>query len=532
VIRVKNIIFFLIVPLALHLKASRASKLDSLVNLWNVSSALDTNRFALAINISQYYNENNNDSGLVYINDAIKSLMSLKLNSQILKLWNSRLLAAKAWSLRIAGRENEALKASWEAIRIAIQINDDKMASEFLNDLGVYFLDNAKHGLANTYFSLAYTLRKKVQDYGGMSISLNNLAFLLQQQGNIVKALDYYHESLRIREKYLNKKNDLDGLQNYATTLLNVSSIYLSQNDVTNAKEYCLRGQKAYEQVRNVRGIGQCLNTLGVIEQKRKNYDESLRYFRQGYIYHLEAGYKKGAANTLVNIGFIFHKKNQLDSALTYYIKGLALKDEMSDFLGRVHVYINISRVYWMQNNLQTALKFALKSHALALEQSNPENIRESSSLLYMIYKKMKQPTEALAMHELFIRMRDSIQNVATNKGVYKSEVNYEYDKKAFNDSLRALEEEMAIINKLEKEKSTRQMLFVGIILVGCFAFFAINRLRVISRQKKLIEEQKQIVENKQKEILDSILYAQRIQGVLMTNDKYIDKTLRRLNNS
>jgi hypothetical protein len=38
------------------------------------------------------------------------------------------------------------------------------------------------------------------------------------------------------------------------------------------------------------------------------------------------------------------------------------------------------------------------------------------------------------------------------------------------------------------------------------------------------------LVEEKQKEILDSINYAKRIQMALLPNEKYIDKSLNRLN--
>jgi len=50
----------------------------------------------------------------------------------------------------------------------------------------------------------------------------------------------------------------------------------------------------------------------------------------------------------------------------------------------------------------------------------------------------------------------------------------------------------------------------------------------ILSRKKE-VEEQKNLVEEKQKEILDSIHYAKRIQTALLPNNKYIDKNLNRL---
>ena len=51
------------------------------------------------------------------------------------------------------------------------------------------------------------------------------------------------------------------------------------------------------------------------------------------------------------------------------------------------------------------------------------------------------------------------------------------------------------------------------------------------TKQKTNVEinKQKDVIEAKQKEILDSIHYAKRIQNVLMTSEKYIGKNLDKL---
>lgn len=520
---------FFLFHFLIALLAGSQTRIDSLLQQFNSLDVNDTSRIKTALLINEYYEGLDSDSGKIYIEKIISEIENFKLSPNLKDKWKAKLLVGKASLFWAENKQRESLSLKMEAIKLLQKNNDLFEVAAIVNEQGVLYVDNSNHEFASRFLKIARILRQLINDYDGLATSLNNLAFCYQQQGNIVQSLDYYHECLRIREIYINKSGDKKALESYAIALNNTSSIYLNQADLKLALEYCAKAKDVYEQIKNIKGVGQCLNTMGVIEQRKKNYPEALKYFREGLKYHREAGYKKGIANTIVNIGFIFHRQNQLDSALSYYITGLSLKDEMNDFLGRVHVYINISRVYLMQNNLPTALKFALKSHEIALRQSNPENIRESSSLLYLIYKKLKNTEQALAMHELYIQMRDSLHNDDISKNAYRSELNYVYDKKAFNDSLNSREEKMNMKNKLEKEKSTRIVLFSGIILIGLFAFFAVNRLRLTSRQKKLIEEQKQVVESKQKEILDSIAYAQRIQGVLMTSEKYIERCLKSL---
>ena len=52
---------------------------------------------------------------------------------------------------------------------------------------------------------------------------------------------------------------------------------------------------------------------------------------------------------------------------------------------------------------------------------------------------------------------------------------------------------------------------------------------RLLSQKNREIEAQKKVVEEHQKEILDSIHYASRIQRALITSERYIDKSLRKL---
>jgi hypothetical protein len=68
------------------------------------------------------------------------------------------------------------------------------------------------------------------------------------------------------------------------------------------------------------------------------------------------------------------------------------------------------------------------------------------------------------------------------------------------------------------------------------FAVYILRSLNITRKQKAIIElkeketaEQKHLIEEKQKEIIDSITYARRIQRALITNEKYIDKSLNKL---
>ena len=67
--------------------------------------------------------------------------------------------------------------------------------------------------------------------------------------------------------------------------------------------------------------------------------------------------------------------------------------------------------------------------------------------------------------------------------------------------------------------------LFV-LALVGVFSFLLYKRFKLTEKQKQLIEKQKHIVDEKQKEIIDSITYAKRLQLAILPPSNLINKHL------
>ena len=64
------------------------------------------------------------------------------------------------------------------------------------------------------------------------------------------------------------------------------------------------------------------------------------------------------------------------------------------------------------------------------------------------------------------------------------------------------------------------------IFSVFIFKAFKISKQKnvIISTQKQEVEKQKHFIEEKQKEIVDSINYAKQIQNTLLANDEIITK--------
>jgi tetratricopeptide (TPR) repeat protein len=272
--------------------------------------------------------------------------------------------------------------------------------------------------------------------------------------------------------------------------------------------------------------------------------EKAMEYYNKSLKIAEEIEDKGGIAQALNNIGVLFFNKLDNNRALEFYEKSFKLREEIADKEGIANSLGNIGRVYLLQKNYPKALEFGERSMKLSRELGFPENIKNTAMHFYNVYNATGNYKLAFENYELYIQMRDSIVNEATKKASIKNQLKYEYEKRAAADSVKNVEAQKvkdaqlhAQAASLKQEKTQRYALYGGLVLVAGFLIFVINRFRITNKQKKIIEEQKVVVDQafeklheKNKEVLDSIRYAKRIQVALLSNEKYIERVLRKLN--
>lgn len=122
--------------------------------------------------------------------------------------------------------------------------------------------------------------------------------------------------------------------------------------------------------------------------------------------------------------------------------------------------------------------------------------------------------------------MKDSIRTEESNRASYKLQTKYEFEKQQAVKDAEHNKQMEVIAERGKKQKVITYSIALGSLLLLVFFIFIYNRLQITKRQKSIIEEQKQLVEEKQKEILDSINYAKRIQAAILPSDRVIKQFL------
>mgnify|MGYP005990066665 FL=1 len=240
-----------------------------------------------------------------------------------------------------------------------------------------------------------------------------------------------------------------------------------------------------------------------------------------------------GIALSLNHIGEIFEVNNDLESARANYEKALVILEEKGNKRWTSFVLRDLSDLLLKLNEVGLAEQYAKKSLKLSKELGYPANISNSAKTLSKINKLHHNYKEALELYELHTLMKDSMLNEDLVNKTKKQELKYEFEKnQAIKDAEHKKDLEISS-EKEQKQKTISYGIAIVLILVVLLLGIIFNRLKITKKQKQVIEQQKQIVETaktqleeKNKEVMDSINYAKRIQDALLKSEEHKSKHL------
>lgn len=373
----------------------------------------------------------------------------------------------------LRGNLEEAIEYYEESYELSEKIDYKKGAANALNNVGMVYIDKGDYPTGIEKYLKSLSIKEEIGDEQGIANSLNNLGSLYEDLGDYEKAIEYHQKSL-------SKSNQLNFKQGMARSYHNVGSIYLNQKKLNDALTYFEKSLKIEEELKNKSGIASSLNSIG-------------------NIYELNEDYEK---------------------AISYYNQSLLLRKQNDDQQGIASSLNNLASINFELNNINKAHDYAKQAHKIAKEIGVLLAIKSSAKVLYSTYKTQGKTAKSLEMLELFLSLKDSIENEKAVQEVFRREFQYDFEKKqAIQDEKHKAElEKRKLIAQKEEEKKNTIIAAVsgGLLLLVVFSLFIYNRFRITKKQKSIIESQKEIVEKKNKEITDSINYAKRIQDAIL----------------
>ncbi len=398
-------------------------------------------------------------------------------------------------------------------------------------------------GLANEYKNnnadTAIILCKQAE---GLSLKIGYINGIANSQhlagwcnyfkGDYPEALELFFKALALWEKR-SKNADSTLLKMIAEKkselFNNTGSVYFEMGQIEKALSYYTKGLESAESFNIKEQMVTSIGNIGIFYDQIGDYRKAMAFYKRALKLNEELGRKKGIGNNLGNIGGMYYSQKQFNIAIDYYMKAMKIFEEIDYKYGVAVNLTNIGSVYTDLNQWQKAKEFYVRSLEISKEIKNMQEIRDLNMYISDVCEHLGEDKEALKYYKNYTAAKDTILNVANAKKSVELEMQYVFDKKEAATQLD--QEKRDGIALAEKKKQT--VIFYSVcgvlLLVIGFAVFVYRSFLQKRKDNILIQKQKLEVEEKQKEILDSINYAKRIQKAQMPSDTYIAKNTGRL---
>ncbi|MBA3663495.1 MAG: tetratricopeptide repeat protein [Bacteroidetes bacterium] len=372
----------------------------------------------------------------------------------------------------------------------------------------------------------ALTIAKRIHYKMGIGGAYGSVGSCLTTSGKYDEAISALIKALKVFEAEKAKR--------YITNTYNsLANAYMGLKNEDKAYEYFLKAfNMANEEPRNEHMVAVASVGVGNMLLEKNKFNEAISYYKKSEQYFREKNISNYEAMCITMIGEAYVQDSNYVEAEKYFAKSLPIFRTTNDDYGLAINLANLAGVEIQRKEYKKAETFYKEALQLNLQRKAWDNIQSTALGLAKVEELLGNTKEALANYKLYTQFKDSVINIERNKAVAESESKYESEKK----------EQQLILKNSELEKSHLKVsqrnnliyIFGGAMVVFLvLLFFVYKQFRekrkanvLLTNKNSEIEKQKGIIEEKNKDITDSINYSKHIQQAIIPSFKKVREHL------
>lgn len=399
-----------------------------------------------------------------------------------------------------AQSSNAVVVPSKRSIADLQALPDDTMKALYFNRIG---WDTAYYNLTLgiEYAQEGYNVSKRIGFTRGMILALNTLGATYNDMGEYDEALKAHMEGLEYCEKFGDPKRT-------GTCLMNLSLVYSSMGDSLNSRKYLEQAVTIYEANNYEKGLSVGYINLGALYLSQDFNSAALISFEKSLALAQKLNLPDVEAHTWSSLALTHAKLGNMLKADECIAHALAITDTLGDDYITAQVVYNAAELYSYQKKYPEAERDFKRSLALF----NSIGVREEEVDLYLSLSKIYSVTGETDSALLYFKKHMLLKDSLVNEEVLMHQRNLE----ARYESVKQKQE----IELLTSKGNVRQWFLLAI--GGCFVVLIFLVIMLYKRnqfRKQTNSEtarQNALIEEKNKNITDSINYASRIQEAVV----------------
>ncbi|BAZ23984.1 TPR repeat-containing protein [Kalymmatonema gypsitolerans NIES-4073] len=337
--------------------------------------------------------------------NSSRFLETVQLCDQLLqKFVDYRILATIAPAEKLLGTVEDAVAHYQQALELCPE-EDLNVKATTLNNMAQVIAEQGDISGAIALWQQSLEISEQIGDVRGKAVILSNMAWFIAQQGDISGAIALWQQSLEISEQI----GDVGGK---APTLNNMARFIAEQGDISGAITLWQQSLEIYEHIGYVHGKSVSLTSMAVVIAQQGDISGAITLWQQSLEISEHIGDVRGKAVTLSHMAQVIAEQGDIQRAIALWQQSLEIYEHIGDVRGKAVTLTSMARVI-AEGDIQRAITLWEQSLEI-FEHIGDIGVTKAVTLSYMarVIAKQDDIPRAIALWEQSLETYEQIGDV------------------------------------------------------------------------------------------------------------------------
>lgn len=378
---------------------------------------------------------------------------------------------------------NGSQEAAREALAIAYEINDKRIIGDSL-----YWMAR-NYSQEGELISAVNSFLEAEKNYSALGL-LPQVAKCHFHLGECCFKIRDFESSLQSYLTALRIHKDYEELPMIAEIYSRIGTLYQNTRDWQRALDSFGKALELYEQLDDPRSVTIALFSIGNVYNWKDDLDNSSAYLLRSEAKAKETGDEFALLKAVSSLSILYTKLKEFDKSLQYFEHGLSLAEKLGEEVVRASMLKSLGNLYNQLGQHDKAIE--VLNEALHLTER-----LDLTGVLVLIHQFYSDAYEALGDYK---------------KALYHFKEYNRYDQQMTRAEIKLKEKGLQAKHDLDEARRQSEL-------------YRLKNIDLAQAYDEIIR-QKAEIQQKNKEITDSITYARRIQEVILPREELISQKL------